>query len=129
MRSSRQMKPASNVFFAPPAAHYRFVTQRLPFATHEPSYYHLVETASRWMMLPVNVEGALWTELSSGEHELLTKIRQLPEKKAQELADSVDRMLADAEFERAVDEAYKLSTASLKAVWDNPEDAIYNNEA
>jgi peptide subunit release factor 1 (eRF1) len=63
------------------------------------------------------------------EQRLLEKIRQLPSEKVIEVEDFIDFL-----YQRQTDSdhdlsfiATKLSEASFSKIWDNPEDAEYDN--
>jgi hypothetical protein len=58
--------------------------------------------------------------------ELLEKIRSLPEDKAAEVEDFVDFLSRREEHRRLVRAAAKLSGDAFHRVWDNPDDAIYD---
>jgi len=58
--------------------------------------------------------------------ELLEKIRSLPPDKAAEVEDFVDFLSRREEHRRLVGTAVKLSEDAFQRVWDNPDDAIYD---
>jgi uncharacterized protein DUF2281 len=60
------------------------------------------------------------------DKELLEKIRSLPPDKIAEVADFVD-FLASKDDRLLVEAAAKMSESSFASVWDNPEDAEYDN--
>jgi erythromycin esterase-like protein len=61
------------------------------------------------------------------EQTLFAKIRDLPIDRVAEVEDFVD-FLRSREERRALPEAATLvSEASLSAVWDNPDDDVYND--
>lgn len=65
--------------------------------------------------------------ISPIEQSLLQKIRSLPEDKIAEIEDFVDFVRYkndDLQLSRA---AAKLSEASFKRIWDNPEDDAYDS--
>ena len=65
--------------------------------------------------------------ISPIEQSLLQKIRSLPEDKIAEIEDFVDFVRYkndDLQLSRA---AAKLSKASFKRIWDNPEDDAYDS--
>ncbi len=60
------------------------------------------------------------------EQDLIEKIRGLPPEKATEVLDFVD-FLARREQDRELTlAAMKLSEGALHRVWDNPDDAIFD---
>lgn len=64
--------------------------------------------------------------MSSIPDSLVNKIQQLPPEKVDEVHDFVDFLLArdrDPSLTRA---ASRLSEAAFERVWDNPEDAVYD---
>ena len=56
---------------------------------------------------------------------LISKIRRLPPDKLAEVEDFVD-FLEQQEDRRLTQAASRLSEKSLRKVWDNPEDAAYD---
>ena len=58
---------------------------------------------------------------------LIAKILELPESRASEVDDFVDFLRARDEQHELVRSAALLSEPSLAAVWDNPEDDVYND--
>ena len=60
------------------------------------------------------------------EQALLAKIRDLPDGHIDEVEDFVDFLRARDEQRKLVQTATALSEPSLAAVWDNPEDDVYN---
>lgn len=62
---------------------------------------------------------------NNSEQMLLRKIRNLPPDKVAEVEDFVDFLLERTQ-DRQLVAAAKLSEASFTRVWDNPEDANYD---
>jgi len=65
-------------------------------------------------------------QLSQDEQSLIEKIRRLPPDKAavvEDFVDFLDRRDDDRQLSLA---ASKLSEDAFRRVWDNPEDAIYD---
>jgi hypothetical protein len=60
------------------------------------------------------------------DKELIEKIRALPPDKIAEVVDFVN-FLAHRDDRLLVDAAAKLSEPAFAAVWNNPEDAEYDN--
>ena len=60
------------------------------------------------------------------DKELLDKIKSLPPDKIAEVVDFVD-FLSHNDDRLLVDAAAKISEVSFAAVWDNPDDAEYDN--
>ncbi len=56
---------------------------------------------------------------------LVEKIKQLPQQRIAEVEDFVD-FLAQREEKKLVQSAAKLSEDSFRKVWDNEEDAVYD---
>ena len=54
------------------------------------------------------------------------KIRVLPPDRVHEVEDFVDFLRLADEDRRLIREAAKLSENTFSAVWDNPEDAVYD---
>jgi hypothetical protein len=63
---------------------------------------------------------------SDREQALIAKIRDLAEERVAEVEDFVDFLRSRDEQRRPVEAAERLSEPSLAAVWDNPEDDVYN---
>ena len=63
---------------------------------------------------------------SDREQALIAKIRDLPDGRVAEVEDFVDFLRARDERRALVQAATALSEPSLSAVWDNPEDDVYN---
>ena len=63
---------------------------------------------------------------SDREQALMAKIRDLAEERVAEVEDFVDFLRLSDEQRQLVDAAMRLSEPSLVAVWDNPEDDVYN---
>lgn len=57
---------------------------------------------------------------------LIEKIRALPPEKVAEVEDFVDFLRERYEDRRLAEAAAKLSEDSFRAVWDNEEDAVYD---
>lgn len=57
---------------------------------------------------------------------LIEKIRALPPEKVAEVEDFVDFLRERHEDRRLVEAAAKLSEGSFRAVWDNEQDAAYD---
>lgn len=57
---------------------------------------------------------------------LLKKIQSLPPEKAAEVEDFVDFLRLREDESRLTHAAMKLSEESFAEVWDNPEDAVYD---
>lgn len=57
---------------------------------------------------------------------LIEKIRVLPPEKVAEVEDFVD-FLSQRLDRQLTQAAMKLSEGSFKSVWDNPDDAVYDN--
>ncbi len=57
---------------------------------------------------------------------LLEKIRELPEEKIAEVADFVDFLRHRLEDDRLATAVTRLSEGAFAAVWDNPDDAAYD---
>jgi len=62
----------------------------------------------------------------SARPSLIDKIRALPPEKVAEVEDFVDFLRQRSLDRQLVAAAAKLSEPSLAAVWDNPEDAVYD---
>lgn len=60
------------------------------------------------------------------EAELMEKIRSLPPDKITVLEDFIDFLLTRSEARILVYTATKLSEAAFAKIWDNPEDAEYD---
>ena len=60
------------------------------------------------------------------EAELMEKIRSLPPDKITVLKDFIDFLLTRTEENLLVYTATKLSEAAFAKIWDNPEDAEYD---
>jgi hypothetical protein len=61
------------------------------------------------------------------ELALLAKIRDLPDDRVSEVEDFVDFLRLRDEQRQLVEAASRLSEPSFAAVWDNPEDDVYND--
>jgi hypothetical protein len=66
------------------------------------------------------------TIANSSEQVLLKKIRNLPPDKVAEVEDFVDFLLERTQDRQLAAAATKLSEESFSRVWDNPEDAAYD---
>ena len=66
-------------------------------------------------------------QLSHDEQSLIEKIRRLPPDKAAAVEDFVDFLDRRDDDRRLVMAATKLSEDAFQRVWDNPEDAIYDD--
>ncbi len=64
---------------------------------------------------------------SDREYALMAKIRDLSDGRVAEVEDFVDFLRARDEQRELVQSATALSEPSLAAVWDNPEDDVYND--
>ena len=62
------------------------------------------------------------------EAELMEKIRSLPPYKITVLKKFIDFLLTRSEAGVIVDTATKLSEAAFAKIWDNPEDAEYDEQ-
>ncbi len=62
----------------------------------------------------------------SPETKLMEKIRSLPPDKIMVLEDFIDFLLTRSEAHLLVYTATKLSEAAFAKIWDNPEDAEYD---
>jgi len=60
------------------------------------------------------------------ETKLMEKIRSLPPDKITVLEDFIDFLLARSEDRLLIYAASKLSEAAFAKIWDNPEDAEYD---
>lgn len=64
--------------------------------------------------------------MSATAQVLIEKIKQLPPKRVAEVEDFVDFLRARTEEERLTQAGAKVSEPSFAAVWDNDEDAAYD---
>ena len=64
---------------------------------------------------------------SDREQALLAKLRDLPDERVAEVEDFVDFLRARDEQRQLLQAAARLSEPSFAAVWDNPEDDVYND--
>jgi hypothetical protein len=64
---------------------------------------------------------------SDREQALIAKIRDLSDERVAEVEDFVDFLRARDERRALVQAATALSEPSFAAVWDNPEDDVYND--
>lgn len=63
----------------------------------------------------------------NSERKLMEKIRILPPYKITVLEDFIYFLLTRSEAHLLVDSATKLSEAAFAKIWDNPEDAEYDD--
>ena len=63
----------------------------------------------------------------SSPESLMEKIKALPPEGQDEVEDFVDFLPTKDEQRQLVDAAMRLSEPSLAAIWDNPEDDVYND--
>ena len=61
------------------------------------------------------------------QKDLIEKISTLPPDKRAEVEDFVDFLRSRLEDRRLTQAAMKLSEESFRKVWDNPDDAVYDN--
>ena len=64
---------------------------------------------------------------SRQEQVLLQKIRALPPERVAEIEDLVDFLHLREADRRLVDAATRASEPSFREVWDNPDDAVYDD--
>ena len=64
--------------------------------------------------------------MTAAEMALIEKIKQLPPQRVAEVEDFVDFLRARDGEQRLTHAASKVSEASFAAVWDNDEDAVYD---
>ena len=64
--------------------------------------------------------------MAGTEQVLIEKIKQLPPQRLAEVEDFVDFLRTREDEQRLTQSATKLAEASLAAVWDNDEDAVYD---
>ena len=60
------------------------------------------------------------------EQTLIDKIRRLPPAKVAEVEDFVDFLMLRDEERRLTAAATRLSEDAFQRVWDNPDDAVYD---
>ena len=60
------------------------------------------------------------------EQRLLEKIRTLPPEKIEEVEDFIEFLHQRSDYRLLTQAAGKLSEEAFRKVWDNPEDAIYD---
>ncbi len=65
-------------------------------------------------------------QLSHDEETLIEKIRRLPSDKAVEVEDFVDFLRRRDQNRTLTTAATRLSEPAFQRVWDNPEDAVYD---
>jgi len=65
-------------------------------------------------------------KITQQEQELIEKIRSLAPERAAEVEDFVDFLRHRTEDRGLVRAAAKFSEAAFRKVWDNPEDAVYD---
>ena len=61
------------------------------------------------------------------QKNLIEKISALPPEKVAEVEDFVDFLSQRLNDRQLTQAAMKLSENSFKSVWDNPDDAVYDN--
>ena len=66
------------------------------------------------------------TKLKPRERDLLDKVRGLAPDKLTEVVDFVDFLHERQDDRRLVRDFARLSTPSLRRVWNNPDDAVYD---
>ena len=64
--------------------------------------------------------------MTATEKVLIEKIKQLPPQRVAEVEDFVDFLRARDGEQRLTHAASKVSESSFAAVWDNDEDAVYD---
>lgn len=64
--------------------------------------------------------------MSTSDQALMNKIRRLPPRRLAEVEDFVDFLHARDDEQRLVRASGKAAEASLSSVWDNDEDAAYD---
>ena len=65
--------------------------------------------------------------LSVHEQNVLTKIRQLPLPQQAQVEDFIDFLQQRQSDRELVLAAMQTSRSSFERIWDNPEDAVYDN--
>jgi hypothetical protein len=60
------------------------------------------------------------------EHTLIAKIRDLPQEKIAEVEDFVDFLRQRSVDTKLTTAATRLSEAAFQKIWDNPDDAAYD---
>lgn len=60
------------------------------------------------------------------EHEILEKLKDLPQERLAEVEDFIDFLRQRHEGGRLTMVAMKLSENAFAEVWDNPEDGVYD---
>jgi hypothetical protein len=65
--------------------------------------------------------------MSSIPDSLVDKIQQLPPERVEEVQDFVDFLLARDRDASLTTAASRLSEDAFQRVWDNPEDAVYDD--
>lgn len=63
---------------------------------------------------------------NQAEQVLLEKIRNLPPEKVAEVEDFIDFLLERSPDRQLVAAVTRLSEESFRRIWDNPEDAAYD---
>jgi len=63
----------------------------------------------------------------NAQRHLIEKINTLPPEKVAEVEDFVDFLRQRIDDRQLTQAAMKLSENSFKSVWDNPDDAAYDN--
>lgn len=66
---------------------------------------------------------------SQSEESILEKLKGLPPERVAEVEDFVDFLRVRAEEQSLVKSATKVSEPAFKQVWDNPEDADYDQHS
>ena len=70
--------------------------------------------------------GRKWMPQPDSREKLFEKIRSLPPDKAAEVEDFVDFLSRREEYGELVRAATRVSEDAFSRVWDNPEDAVYD---
>ena len=65
-------------------------------------------------------------KITQQEKELIEKIRTLAPERVAEVEDFIDFLRQRTKDRELVRAAAKLSEAAFRKVWDNPEDAVYD---
>ena len=66
------------------------------------------------------------SQLNQNEESLIEKIRRLPPDKAVEVEDFVDFLHRRDDHRRLVQAASTLSGDAFRRIWDNSDDAVYD---
>jgi hypothetical protein len=64
---------------------------------------------------------------STSEQQIIEKIRALPPSQKIEVEDFIDFLSQRRDDRQTVLEATQLAESSFAQIWDNPEDAAYDN--